>query len=460
MLQNIELAINSNFLKNHDEFENIKIISKKGFKNVFLWWGDEDNNSKKVKLCKKLGLNVIFAHLEFKNVNCLWTTGIEGDQLVENYKKQFKLLQKCNIPIAITHAQRTPNPPQISVIGLKRFKELVFWAEKYNVILAIENSWRLDYIDYLFENISSPNFKICYDSGHDHSFTHDKFDFNKYKNKIVAIHLHDNNGEQDQHRLPFDGNINWKSVIKKIQFSGYDGPVTLELTFKEEFYKEKSIEEFIELSFERGILLAEMFKKYYKNSNRSSENEKNFDKKQTREIVDVIKNFNKNNKPKGIVVAGFGAIGKTWLGEHYPNIIDMESGFYAHINEGFEQIDVEERKGTNYRPANPDWPENYFKAIVEARKHYDVVLTSMHWDLLKFYEDNNIPYYLAFPEQGSEQVLANRCYARGNNQAFTEKMIKNVKIWNEKLKEYHPIKILTISKKEYLEEVLKKENII
>ncbi len=191
-----------------------------------------------------------------------------------------------------------------------------------------------------------------------------------------------------------------------------------------------------------------------------SENEKNSDRNQAKEIVDVIKNFHKNNKPKGIVVAGFGAIGKTWLGEHYPNIIDMESGFYAHINEGFEQIDVEKRKGTAYRPANPQWPENYFKAIVEARKHYDVVLTSMHWDLLKFFEDNNIPYYLAFPEQGSEQVLANRCYARGNNQTFTEKMIKNVKIWNEKLKEYHPIKILTISKDEYLENVLKKENII
>ena len=430
MLQDFELAINSNFLKKHDELENIKIISKKGFKNIFLWWGDEDDNTKKVKLCKKLGLNIVFAHLEYKNVNNLWTTGIEGDQLVENYKKQFKLLQKCNIPIAVTRAQRTPNPPPISAVGLKRFKELVFWAEKYNVILAIENSWRLDYIDYLFENISSPNFKICYDSCHDHAFTHAKFDFNKYKNKIVAIHLHDNNGEQDQHRLPFDGNIDWKSVIKKIQLSGYDGTVTLELTFKEEFYKGKSIEEFIELSFERGALLAEMFKE---NS--------------------------KNNKPKGIVVAGFGAIGKTWLGEHYPNIIDMESGFYAHINKGFEQIDVEKRKGTTYRPANPQWPENYFKAIVEARKHYDVVLTSMHWDLLKFYEDNNIPYYLAFPEQGSEQVLANRCYARGNNQNFTEKMIKNVKIWNEKLKEYHPIKILLISKDEYLENVLKKEGI-
>lgn len=176
MQQNIELAINSNISKKYDELETLKIISDKGFKNVFLWWGeDSDNSIKKVELCKKLGLNVIFAHLEYKNANDLWTSDVEGDQFVENYKKQFKLLQKFNIPIAIMHAQRTSNPPTLSTIGLKRFKDLVHWAEKYNVVLAIENSWRLDYIDYIFENISSPFLKICYDSGHDHSFTHDKF---------------------------------------------------------------------------------------------------------------------------------------------------------------------------------------------------------------------------------------------------------------------------------------------
>ena len=325
MSQDIELAITSGILKNHDELDTIKIISKKGFKNVFLWWGDEDNNIKKVKLCKKLGLKVIFAHLEFKNTNDLWVNGIAGDQFVENYKKQFKLLKKCNIQIAIMHSQRTPNPPPISDIGLKRFKELVFLAEKYNVILAIENSWRLDYIDYIFENISSPFLKICYDSGHDHSFTHDTFNFNKYKDQIVAIHLHDNDGTKDQHLLPFDGNIDWKTVIKKIQSSGYEGPVTLETSMKEEYYKEKSIEEFIELAFKRGTLLAEMFKENSKNDKKVPKNEKNSDKNQAKEIVDETKHVHKNIEPKGIVVAGFGAIGKTWLGEHYSNMVDMES---------------------------------------------------------------------------------------------------------------------------------------
>ena len=39
---------------------------------------------------------------------------------------------------------------------------------------------------------------------------------------------------------------------------------------------------------------------------------------------------------------------------------------------------------------------------MEAREKYDIVVTTMHWDLLKFYDDNKIEYYLAFPEKGLE----------------------------------------------------------
>ena len=48
---------------------------------------------------------------------------------------------------------------------------------------------------------------------------------------------------------------------------------------------------------------------------------------------------------KGIIVAGFGAIGKTTLGNKYDNIVDMESGYYQWDNTGFENIPYEQRKG-------------------------------------------------------------------------------------------------------------------
>ena len=108
---------------------------------------------------------------------------------------------------------------------------------------------------------------------------------------------------------------------------------------------------------------------------------------------------------KGIIVAGFGAIGKTTLGNKYDNIIDLESGYYRWDNTGFESIPYEKRKGKKDRPMNKDWPSNYYKAILEVAQKYDVVLTSMHWHLLDFFEQNNIEYYLAYPTFDSEAVL-------------------------------------------------------
>lgn len=84
----------------------------------------------------------------------------------------------------------------------------------------------------------------------------------------------------------------------------------------------------------------------------------------------------------------------------------------------------------------------------------------MHWHLLDFLEKNNIEYYLAYPTLDSEKILEKRCYARGNNKVFTEKLKKNLYDWNEIIKDYHPKKILTITKDEYLEDVLKKNDII
>ena len=93
------------------------------------------------------------------------------------------------------------------------------------------------------------------------------------------------------------------------------------------------------------------------------------------------------------------------------------------FNVGFEDIPYEKRKGTTDRKKNKEWPQNYFKAILDAQERYKIVLTSMHWDLLNFFENNSIEYYLAFPSLDSE-------------------------------------KILNIEKNEYLEDVLKKENLL
>ena len=99
---------------------------------------------------------------------------------------------------------------------------------------------------------------------------------------------------------------------------------------------------------------------------------------------------------------------------------------------------------------------NYHKAVIEARKKYDIILTSMHWHLLDFLEENKIEYYLTYPTLDSEKVLEERCYARGNNEVFTEKLKQNLYDWNEKIKDYHPKKVLIIEKKRIFRRYIKK----
>lgn len=84
-----------------------------------------------------------------------------------------------------------------------------------------------------------------------------------------------------------------------------------------------------------------------------------------------------------IIIAGFTTCGKSVLGRKYRNVIELESSSYKH--KIFDtDLTVEQRKGTK-REINDEWPQNYYKAIDEACKKYDVVLVQLkpeHFDYL------------------------------------------------------------------------------
>jgi len=51
---------------------------------------------------------------------------------------------------------------------------------------------------------------------------------------VVAVHLHDNHGEKDEHLPPYDGSIDWEAAIKLLKTTPEDAnlPLTLELKEK------------------------------------------------------------------------------------------------------------------------------------------------------------------------------------------------------------------------------------
>lgn len=261
-MNNREIAVVvSNANQNVTAIDTINAIKKAGFQNVFIQWYNKEWNptqEEQLKYIREKGLNVIFAHLGYKNINDLWLENEVGDELVEGYKNDIKICKENNIPMVVMHLTSKSEAPKYNETGLKRLKEIVDYAQELNIKVAFENTKIKGYLDYVIENIDNENVGICFDSGHYHVHFNDDLDFPKFKDRIFAVHLHDNDQSDDLHLMPFEGTLDWEETIKNLKECNYDGPVTLELCYRNE-YLDMSIEDFYRKGYDVGEKLKEMF---------------------------------------------------------------------------------------------------------------------------------------------------------------------------------------------------------
>ena len=254
----------SNGNKNVSVIETINAIKNAGFKNVFIQWYNNKEWSptqeEQLKLIREKGLNVIFAHLGYQDINNLWVEDAIGDKLVDRYKNDIRVCKDNDIPMVIMHLTSKSKAPQYNERGLKRLQEIVDYAESLNIKVAFENTKIKGYLDYVIKNINNKNVGICFDSGHYHVHFNDELDFSSFKNRIFAVHFHDNDKSDDLHLLPFDGTLDWENVIKNLKECNYNGPITMELCYQYKYFK-MGIDEFYKKSYEIGIKLKEMFEK-------------------------------------------------------------------------------------------------------------------------------------------------------------------------------------------------------
>lgn len=251
----------SNANKDVSAIETIDAIKNAGFTNVFIQWYNRDwkpTQEEQLEYIRKKGLNIIFAHLGYQNINDLWLEKEAGDKLVDRYKNDIKICRNNNIPMVIMHLTSKSEAPKYNEIGLKRLQEIVDYAQKLNIKVAFENTKIKGYLEYVLENIKDENVGICFDAGHYHVHFDDEFNFDFFKDRIFAIHLHDNDKSDDLHLLPFDGTINWEYVINKLKECNYNGPITMELCYRYD-YLNMSLDSFYKKGYEVGKKLQEIF---------------------------------------------------------------------------------------------------------------------------------------------------------------------------------------------------------
>lgn len=189
----------------------------------------------------------------------MWKECDEGNKLVENYKKDIKICKQNNIPMVVMHLTSKKVAPNYNEIGLERIREIVNYAKELDIKVAFENTKIKGYLEYVIQNLDNDNVGICYDAGHCHVHFNDEFPYEMFKNKIFAVHLHDNDKSDDLHLMPFDGTLNWKEVINNLKKSNYNGPITMELCYRYE-YLNMGINNFYKKGYEVGSKLNMMLK--------------------------------------------------------------------------------------------------------------------------------------------------------------------------------------------------------
>lgn len=104
-------------------------------------------------------------------------------------------------------------------------------------------------------------FGLCFDTGH-LNLLHG--DFYRYTallgGRIKALHIHDNDGEDDEHLAPFTGSINWPAFCECMRNIGYSGDFSFE-TFQQTTMNrlgdERMVTAYLRMIREAGTLFRE-----------------------------------------------------------------------------------------------------------------------------------------------------------------------------------------------------------
>lgn len=240
--------------------ERYQLIKEAGFDGVLLYWSNEFGNidyRHNPELARQNGLFVENIHTSYENINDLWLDSLDGDEIVSHLLRCVDDCHRYGIPTMIVHLTSGESPPKANELGINRLKKIIERAERQSVNVALENLRKPEYLKYVFDRIISSRLGFCYDSGHQNCRSKNVDLLALYGNKLMALHLHDNDESGDQHLLPFDGNIDWACIMRKLASTNYHGPTTLEI-LNAGYEHIKDSGEFLAIAFERAKRLARL----------------------------------------------------------------------------------------------------------------------------------------------------------------------------------------------------------
>ncbi len=198
-------------------------------------------------LAEQKGMCFNQAHAPFHSS---FTDENKTKEMFNNIIRSMRNASYLGIDTIIVHPKQhldfseTGVPEKLFEMNMDFYNSLKPYCEEYNIKVALENMWQKpkgrkiihstcskpdEFIKYL-DTLDSEWFVGCLDIGHACLVCEDLYEFiTKLGSKrLKALHVHDVDGIDDSHTLPYYGIIDWDKVAKALKDINYDGDFTYE----------------------------------------------------------------------------------------------------------------------------------------------------------------------------------------------------------------------------------------
>lgn len=243
------MLLTSNFMRFHDELgvrETIDAFAAAGFDGIEFnadlkeYYTDAHDKAFYLELrqyAEDKGIVFPQAHAPFSSS---YTDEEKTKQRFLDIVKSMRHVSWLGVKNVIVHPCRhvdctTPDGyAQMMEYNLDFYKRLIPYAEEYGLHIAIENirdciTVTAKGLLELLHTLDNDVFTVCYDVGHANKTGQSAVDMiYKLGNVIECTHVHDNDGVNDTHTLPYCGTIDWEGVMRALAEVGYEGNLNYE----------------------------------------------------------------------------------------------------------------------------------------------------------------------------------------------------------------------------------------
>ena len=163
----------------------------------------------------------------------------------ERLVRSIKAASAVGAKQIVVHPIACPKNVDQKKFNLDFYNNLMPLCKEYKIKIALENMWGSNAagtrcvanvcsygrdLGAYFDELDSRYFSVCLDIGHPGLIGQTpESAIYELGSRIHALHVHDNDDVEDMHTIPFQGVIDWDSVMKALADVGYSGDFTYEV---------------------------------------------------------------------------------------------------------------------------------------------------------------------------------------------------------------------------------------